>query len=376
MFANVYTIVEDNFAIRYALRQCHHRDFKDYTIFECHNEPNYLLTRKCSDEYYGHKGPCCKVDDMINYLVNENTELFKNIKFLLHADDDTYFRADQVLRWLAAVEKSGYNDYPLTANAGPSRTDNPRGVWHINNCHEIQSSGWYQPLMFNRAALERLKVPSAAYGLTDTCRNFVVTHDVGVEPFVWLMEFYHIHMPRVEINGGHKGSEVFQPDLMVVHALKHDDSDNCRPGQEHTWPDNLRYNQRVVSGCGDIGHHSPTHNPKKIADMYDAYEYYSEHGKDIQLAVPGQNDWIKANVTFYPEVSPVTGQRKIKEVLPKDAVVSADGTYNGLKVEEKVIPVVVFIEGYRRTKHGQENDLTKVWKEFTLKDCSPAGSIQ
>lgn len=41
------------------------------------------------------------------------------------------------------------------------------------------ASGWMQPMMLNKAALERLRIPSAAYGLKDTCEAFVVTHDVG-----------------------------------------------------------------------------------------------------------------------------------------------------------------------------------------------------
>jgi len=113
-------------------------------------------------------------------VINENQELYSHLKYLVEGDDDTFFRPDQVLRWLAAVESSGVSEtYPLVANAeissrtakeDPRRVDNG-GIWHIDSksfvrlsacikcntvidCHEIHSNGWYQPLMLNKRALE------------------------------------------------------------------------------------------------------------------------------------------------------------------------------------------------------------------------------
>ena len=100
--------LKDTFAVRFSLRQCKVSDFAHYTSFDCHGEPSYILSRHCTNEYYGANGPCCKVDDAINYLVNDRPALFKHIKFILHSDDDEYWRADQVLRWLSNVDNSGY----------------------------------------------------------------------------------------------------------------------------------------------------------------------------------------------------------------------------------------------------------------------------
>lgn len=60
-FKNNYVIVEDNLLIRFALRQCIDRETAHYTVFECHDEATYILSRHCTDEYYGAAGPCCKV---------------------------------------------------------------------------------------------------------------------------------------------------------------------------------------------------------------------------------------------------------------------------------------------------------------------------
>jgi hypothetical protein len=330
------------------------------------------LTRHCTDEYYGWKGPCCKVDEMFNYIINENPELFAQTKYLLHADDDTYFRADQILRYLAAIENSGLAHLPIVGNSSPTKEDH--GIWHIKGCTEIRATGWYQPMMFNKAAMEKMKLASAAHGLMDTCRNFDVTHDVGVEAYVWFFGLYHIFIPRIEINGEHKGNEVFQPDLMIVHALKHD-NDHCAESQEGTWPDKDKYDQKLVIGCGDIDHHGPFHDAKKQADMYDAYEYFRDHGKDTEVGIHGKYEWHRANVTLDSSVPAVGGKFKIKEILPKDAKIE-NGMYKGETVTEKVIPNLQLIDGYDKSKHAKHHDIiNKEWKEFTLKDCSPPAVI-
>ena len=101
------------------MRHCAISDFIFYTSFDCPNEPTFILSRNCTNEYYGANGPCCKVDDGINYLVNDRPKLFEHIKFILHCDDDEYWRADQTLKWLAAVQNSGINHFPIIANGDP-----------------------------------------------------------------------------------------------------------------------------------------------------------------------------------------------------------------------------------------------------------------
>ncbi len=72
-----------------------------------------MLSRKCTNEYYGAAGPCCKFDDAFNYLLNDRADLAPKIKYALHGDDDTFFRPDQVLKWLAALDKTGMFTAPI-----------------------------------------------------------------------------------------------------------------------------------------------------------------------------------------------------------------------------------------------------------------------
>lgn len=372
--ANAFVIVEDDFLMRFALRQCHVKEYTHYTTFDCHNEPTYLLSRKCSNEYYGWAGPCCKVDDMINYITNDRPDFFANIKYILHGDDDTFFRVDQVMKWLATVDKAGLDDLPLTANANPTHLD-WHGLWHIDGCKEMTATGWYQPLMLNHAALKRMSYSSSVYGFSDTCRNFVVTHDVGFEAHAWIMALNHIIMPNTEINGAHKGVEIFRPDIMVLHHVRHDDHDKCREGDEKHWPDHLRYNQKVVVGCGDVDTPGPFHDPKHVADMYDTLHYFQKHGTDLKFE-NGNYEFYEANVVLKDPTDPVNinsrGVIKIKKILDEKATIEND-MFEGEKVVKRLIPRVVPITGHDQTSHGKKYDLTKEWKEFTLNDCDPPG---
>lgn len=88
-FANVFIIVEDNFHTRLLMRQCNVAEYDHFTAFQCPHEATYVLTRQCSNEYYGAAGPCCKMDEFVNYLF-ENTNLMSHLKYLIHCDDDTF----------------------------------------------------------------------------------------------------------------------------------------------------------------------------------------------------------------------------------------------------------------------------------------------
>ena len=74
-----HTFCIDTFQVRYSMRHCKRTEFhsagtgaqqqeeeesdtfQGYTTFSCHNEPTYLLSRRCDNSYYGAAGPCCKV---------------------------------------------------------------------------------------------------------------------------------------------------------------------------------------------------------------------------------------------------------------------------------------------------------------------------
>jgi hypothetical protein len=221
-------------------------------MFSCPNEPHYILSRTCTDEYYNAKGICCKVDAGLDFIINEHPVLFSNLKYLIEGDDDDFFRPHQILQWLAAVEQSGLHDHPLIANADRSASsiNEGTGVWHVPNCREIRTGGWYQPMMLNKKALEQLALSSKSYGLMQTCLAFDVSQDVGIGPYAWMMQLEHIHFPRININGAHQGMSQLHREYFVVHSIKHNGEDFC--GSPEKWPESMRYNQSIVVGCGDV----------------------------------------------------------------------------------------------------------------------------
>ncbi len=106
---------------------------------------------------------------------------------------------------------AGVSSLPLVGNVDAYRESWP-GIWHINGCNEVDTNGWYQPLMMNRAAMALIRDSVANYGVTATCRNFDVTHDVGFAVYAWLFGFNHLQIPHLERNDNHKGSEIFNPE--------------------------------------------------------------------------------------------------------------------------------------------------------------------
>jgi hypothetical protein len=162
---------------------------------------------------------------------------------------------------------------------------------------------------------------------------------------------------------------------MMMHCIKQD-HDHCGEGHEKEWPAALRYSQKMIVGCGDIDHHGPFHQATNQAGQYDAWEYYRDNGKELELGIPGKYEWFTVNVTLRPSLSVNDTTIVIKDIVPPKTVIE-NGMYNGEKVVEKVIPWLRYIEGYDKTKHAQENDIiNKEWKPFTLNDCSPPGSVK
>lgn len=278
------------------------------------------------------------------------------------------------------LPSSGISEYPLVANKEPSNGspgENPNdhigcGMWHLNGCREVCTNGWYQPIMFNRKAMERMAVSSSAYGLTATCAAFDVSQDVGLGPYVWIMQLVHIMWPGVEVNGNHEGLKAFKPTHQAVHCVRHTEEDNCYKPQN--WPDHLRYNQQVAIGCGDLNTPSPWHDGNKgLADMYDAYHYFQEHGVTVDT-FNATHDFFPVPVLMHPTPT-LDGKVRIKKVLLKTDV-DAQGLYQGEKVEYRTIPWMNPLPGFSETGFSKQHDLTKKWANFTMADCIIPGTVQ
>jgi hypothetical protein len=121
----------------------------------------------------------------------------------------------------------------------------------------------------------------------------------------------------------------------------------------------------------------PFHDKNKLAMMYDAWEYFRDHAADIPMT---GDDWVEKQVTMYPVVAAAVAGKsepvpRIKYVLKDGDKVDAAGKFNGDTVEKRKIPQLKHLTGYAETPHGKAHDITKTWADFSVKDCSPAGSI-
>lgn len=343
LLVNVIVIIEDTVDSRFYLRHCNLIEHQYFTSFKCPHEPLYVLTRNCTDAYYESDGICCKVDEAMQYLVSVRAELFSSLRYVMLADDDTYFRVDQLLNWLSYVDKRVDSNLPIVGNGIPSikpkDKEELRGVFHIEGCKEILTNGWYQPVLMNRKAISIISNATFDYGIRETCRIFDCSQDLGLGIFFWMHSFYHLYIPGVYTNPNKKGYAALKPDLMIIHAVKYLPEDGC---DGRSWSHAMRYNQHMMTGCGRIDNQSPAHDIHRSISMYDVWNWFAINGSAIPIGVNDEDmeiyEWIDANGT--------------------------------------TVPLLQQLEGYDTTAHSKKYDLHKKWHPFTLKHCAIRGKIK
>lgn len=351
-FANVIVLLEDSFIARFSLRHCEMKEYRKNTVFSCPNEPLYLLSRECTAEYYGGPGPCCKVDELFNFIVNDYDGFIDNIDYIFHGDDDTYYRPDQILRYVGAIEKSGINHLPIVGNAEPDHDyTKVGGVWHINGCTDISNTAWFQPAFVNKAAIKKMSVAFASYGVRDICIDWVVTHDVGLQPFFWLYSPYHTQLPKTFINPMHKGTSIFEPQMMIVHYMKPHVKDLCRGEDVRKWDEKYRFKNNIMLGCGDVNESLPQHDTNLNANFYDAYNYFNQHGQDVEIPLVTRYATMKDNVIESVSYNPFPGAVEVK------------------------IPGLSLMGGYEKTNHAKKYNIQTKWVSFKPSDCSVPGRV-
>lgn len=345
LLRNVFVVIEDSEESRFSLRHCRFLNHEVLPSFSCPNEPTIVLTTRCSSVYYSANGICCKVDEAINYLVEARPEIYKKSKFIIQSDDDMFWRVDKLFQWLAAVDKAGLESIPWIANGQISHSietlSAPGGLFFHEGCHEIHTNGWYQPMVLNKAAVERFWIATNAMGVTSTCSAFQVSQDVGIGVVAWVLQLSHIYLPGIELNEGRRGISALYSRIVAVHSAKHaGDEEDCRPNP--SWPESLRRSQAVVIGCGTLQRRTPGHNPEKAFDMYDAWHYFAkdQSATVIPLGGPRAHDWVQDPVTtvWKPKLAPLLG--------------------------------------YNSTNHYYRHFQMNKWTTFTMKDCLVEGRLK
>lgn len=117
--------------------------------------------------------------------------------------------------------------------------------------------------------------------------------------------------------------------MMVIHHIKPTETDDCNG---ITWPENMKYNQSLIIGCGDVDQ-QPSHHVNQSWTMYDLWNYYKMTNESIEL---NSKDW--------------------SIILDK----------NGNYLYE---PKLSFLYGYKNTKHYRENKILEKWKVYSISDC-------
>jgi hypothetical protein len=345
LLKNVFVVMEDSVESRFYFRNCQMIDYSSFTTFKCPHEPYYILTRNCTNEYYAANGICCKVDESIQYLMTVKSKLVSHMKYLIFADDDTYWRVDQLMSWLSFIDKRIDPNVPIVGNGVQSMLGKQRllprnkGVFHIDGCKEIFTNGWYQPVLLNRRAFDMIAASTASYSIRSVCREFDISQDLGFGIFFWLFQFYHVYIPGIYTNPNQKGYAALKADLMAIHAVRGIHEDFCNG--EH-WPSHLRYNQHMMTGCGKPDTATPQHDIHLSLSMYDAWNWFAANGSNVLI---GSND-------------------EDKEIF--EWIIEANGS---------VKPVLVHLSGYNTTRHSQQHNITDKWVPFTRQDCAIPGVI-
>ena len=287
--ANVFVIIEDTIDARMAFRNCPHLDRNNMTSFHCHNEPVVVLSKVCSSNPSTSDGICCKVDELVNYLVNVQTELFnQHIKFALVCDDDSYWRVDRVLQWLSWVDKANLSHLPLVGNSFPyfdyAYDVNETMEAFDLKCREMFTGGWYGHLLMNKVFLERYK--TVPFGLSKTCQIWKTAQDVNFGKFAWALEAFHISIPGdIEVSPQFKRHEhlAFLNKYLGFHHVYYvpDDKLKHQACDVEGWPQELRYNQESLMGCGSLQHlPMPFMDHHKGLGIYEMWLYFAVNGTD------------------------------------------------------------------------------------------------
>lgn len=404
-FTNVFVVIDDTTDIRFAMRHCNALETSEHTSFKCPNEPTYLLTRKCrnSEYYMRFKAIGCKLDEAINFIANESPALFAHTKFVIEADDDVYLRGNVILKWLAKVDRSGVNHLPLVANNAPQSIGNMRahlnslqsgkqgegGLFNYKGCTEIKAN-WYQPLMINHAALEKIRVATRSYAISNIIYEFNLFQDACVGVLFWMYQLSAITFPHEDtvtdfaaIESRHSAAGATGA---YVNSVKHRTvrvpllEDECNP--EGNWPDSARFNQTLAIGCGSLKLKGPLHNASISGkDMYDLWDFYKRHGRDYEPKFTAEKtpfegpEWINISVPVARNFNCRHTHLFSYEAIAaaRDQRLAGRAYNSSQKLCHLEIPFLVRMEGYQFTNHSRRHDILKQWANFTKVDCMTPG---
>ena len=173
-----------------------------------------LRFANCTNDYYGSKGPCCRNQESMRWVLNYRP----NVKWYLFQDDDMYIRGPALVALLSrydpdrAMSISGHNNLRGFA---PGMWPVYREKGCLSNSQCTFMFPWMQPAAFSRAALRHMAPAIQQSGLTAECTAFGVTHDVGLGILNWMAS-----LPTVILQKQITGTTAGKEDSVAVHSVK------------------------------------------------------------------------------------------------------------------------------------------------------------
>ena len=157
----------------------------DVSRLEC-SSFSVVRFRNCTSDYYGTSGPCCRCQESMRHMIHLMAR-GDAWKWWVFADDDMYMRAPAIV---AMLSKHDHNQPLAVVSDGQIRGLTPSFFRSRSpDCASpdcVFRFPWAQPAILSRGAMIKLMDVVHKNLLTQECKAFDVTHDVGLGMIMWI----------------------------------------------------------------------------------------------------------------------------------------------------------------------------------------------
>jgi hypothetical protein len=165
------------------------------------------------------ESPCCKQEKGLSKF--HTMHFHEHYDWVLFEDDDMYVRNDALQTFVSDLPSSS-DDQPLilrgdSLNNGHGHRLGQPGYWKDApyRCSKQQDFlyPWGQPVVYNRAAFDRVVSAFRLGGLVKQCLEYDVTHDAGNAILHWMLSLSSLRIPMSSVTRG------YHNDTIGVHGV-------------------------------------------------------------------------------------------------------------------------------------------------------------
>eukprot|EP00522_Entomoneis_paludosa_P008173 CAMPEP_0172455572 /NCGR_PEP_ID=MMETSP1065-20121228/12133_1 /TAXON_ID=265537 /ORGANISM="Amphiprora paludosa, Strain CCMP125" /LENGTH=535 /DNA_ID=CAMNT_0013208037 /DNA_START=24 /DNA_END=1628 /DNA_ORIENTATION=+ len=150
---------------------------------------------QCTEGYYG-ASPCCKMEQGLLQM----WEHHGTYDWYVYQDDDMYLRTDYLETFLAPLPSPQHEPIMLSSkpprNLGVTWMKDPEKNSNCSTGLDFQYP-WGQPAMYSKAALNIIVNGFRNQAMTQICKTFGITHDVGNPIMHWMYILPEVQLPRI-----------------------------------------------------------------------------------------------------------------------------------------------------------------------------------